>query len=301
MSWLVIIYWYCFIGTHGEELPVQVLPPLPKPVPLAGLLGDKARSGHPKESPKGGETSAKGEKDDLVFLYEGLLPIRQKWVMAIEKGEFIDLAELLPKDPSWEEEAFTEVLDNIIVIAKNKPTKKKAINDIETWVEAFCTFAAIHEKKCPTMLPELLAYEATIVKAARDYGGQGWLAYDYRFRQMAAAKSLTTGWGQKDMAFWSDTFLKPKLEAGIPRPTDRASTGQGERLGKRYSPILQGSLQVTKRPKKSAEKAGWKSQICYPFSYMGKCTRDKCEFLHLCYDCGEVHSQSECPKKAVAT
>ena len=117
---------------------------------LTELLGDKAGSGHPKESPKGeetpGEGAAKGEKDNLVFLCEGLPPIRQRWVTAIEKGEFIDLEELLPKNPSWEEEAFTEVLDNIIVIAKNKPTKK-AINDIETWVEAFCTFAAIRGKK----------------------------------------------------------------------------------------------------------------------------------------------------------
>ena len=83
-----------------------MLPPLQKPVSLAELLGGKAGSGHPKESPKGGETSAKGgkgaakgEKDNLVFLCEGIPPIRQKWVTANEKGEFIDLAELLPKNP----------------------------------------------------------------------------------------------------------------------------------------------------------------------------------------------------------
>ena len=198
MSWLVIIYWYCFYRHPWRgAASTGILPPLPKPVSLAELLGDKAGSGHPKELQKdfskrrGGYSKSK--KDNLVFLCEGLPPIRQKWVTAFEKGEFTDLTEFLPKNPSWEEEAFIEVSDNIIVIAKNKPTKKKAINDIEMWVEAFCTFAAIHGKKCPTMLPELLAYEATIVKAARDYGGQGWLAYDYQFRQMAAAKSLTTG------------------------------------------------------------------------------------------------------------
>lgn len=39
------------------------------------------------------------------------------------------------------------------------------------------------------MLPELLAYEPTIVKATRDLGGWGWWAYNYGFKQLAVAKS----------------------------------------------------------------------------------------------------------------
>ena len=54
-----------------------------------------------------------------------------------------------------------------------------------------------------------MVYAATIVKGARDYGGPNWLAYDNRFRQLAAAKQMKQGWGQKDIALWNDTFLRP--------------------------------------------------------------------------------------------
>ena len=42
-----------------------------------------------------------------------------------------------------------------------------------------------------------MAYAATIVKAEMDYGGPNWLAYDYRFRQLAAAKTDETGLGSE--------------------------------------------------------------------------------------------------------
>ena len=35
----------------------------------------------------------------------------------------------------------------------------------------------------------------------------------------------------------------------------------------------------------------------FPFSYTKKCTWKGCGYLHVCYDCGEGHSQVSCPKK----
>ena len=116
-----------------------------------------------------------------------LCPIPSKVVQAIEKGNFINLAQLLPKTPNWDDEVYTKVADQVILISKVKPMKRKTTQDLPTWVKAFCTFAAIKRKKLPKLVPDFMAYIATIVKAARDYGGTNWLAYDYRFRQLAAA------------------------------------------------------------------------------------------------------------------
>ena len=91
-------------------------------------------------------------------------------------------------------------------------------------MEAFCTFAAIRGKKLPSHIPDLLAYAATIVKASRDYGGKNWLLYDYRFRQLAAARRLEKGWGEKDMALWNEVFLRPRTNEAPPKAESNANS-----------------------------------------------------------------------------
>ena len=232
-------------------------------------------------------------KDGLVYICEGIPPLPAKIVLSIEKGEFVELTSLLPKNATWEEEPFTEISDKVVVLTQGKALpKKKSIENIETWMEAFCTYAAIRGRKHPEDIPELMAYAATIVKGARDYGGRCWLVYDYRFRQLAAAKQMQRGWGQKDMALWNDTFLRPK---SYQNQSDKEGTGERSNTfhgQKRGSDSTQST--AVKKQKKGVT---WKGQICYPFSYGGKCTRAKCEYRHICYDCGGDHSQSACPKK----
>ena len=55
-------------------------------------------------------------------------------------------------------------------------------------------------------------------------------------------------------------------------------------------------LPQEERRKPNQGKAG-KSAICFPFSYTGKCTREGCSYLHVCFDCGEGHSQVSCPQE----
>ena len=248
-------------------------------VSLTQILADKSNV------PLGKNATPIKEKG-LVYVAEGLPPLPAKIVEIIEKGEFIDFVELLPKHPILEDQSVTELSENIVVISHSRQlTKKKVIKDIETWMEAFCTFAAVRAKKYPLTIPDLLAYGATIVKGARDYGGQQWLAYDYRFRQLAAARQLESGWGHKDMALWNDTFLHPKKE----KSKDTEGTDRYLPSKRRPADNLQALSQ--KRQKKDRP---WKGQV---FSYNGKCTRERCEYLHVCYDCGGGHPQPSCPKK----
>ena len=78
-----------------------------------------------------------------------------------------------------------------------------------TWMEAFCTFAAVRASKFPGELTELMSYGASIIRGARTHGGKNWLLYDYQFRQLVAAKNSPPNWRKKDMALWNEIFSKP--------------------------------------------------------------------------------------------
>ena len=100
------------------------------------------------------------------------------------------------------------------------------------------------------------------------------------------------------MALWNKVFLKPVKTNET--PPQNGATERSDSTGKRKLGHLElpySSTEASKKVKKST--ASWKSQICYPFSYSGKCPRDKCEYLYVCYDCGEGNPKMSCPKKQV--
>ena len=129
-----------------------------------------------------------------------------------------------------------------------------------------------------------MVYAATIIKASRDYGGKNWLTYNYRFRQLAAARKTETGWGQKDLGLRNKTFIKPKYQDSQDAEDTESPPA---RLGYHSAPKKRSgdgsySLPSSKKPpstalKKSAEK-GWRSHICYTFSYSGKRPKERCEY-----------------------
>ena len=73
-----------------------------------------------------------GSENGLVFIGEGLPPpLPAKTVQAIEKGEFINLADLLPKNPGQEEPTYTELSESVVIVSQAKQMAKKcAISDI---------------------------------------------------------------------------------------------------------------------------------------------------------------------------
>ena len=220
------------------------------------------------------------DSNSLVFVGEGLPPLPAKLVQSIEKGDFVNLADLLPKNPGQEDSLYTELSDNISQV--KQLGKKRVITDVTSWVEAFCTFAAIRGRRHQETIVDLMAYGALIVKGARDYGGSTWLSYDYQFRWLAAAKKLSGGWGKKDVALWNDAIVKPCQEAAAGGKSSAFNIDRGARLDPKHrSPNTNYESHQAKRAK-SKEKP-WRGVICYPFSYSG----EKCEYLHVCYKCGE--------------
>ena len=67
-----------------------------------------------------------------------------------------------------------------------KPKWDQVTNILE-WVQCFGIYMAMVTKKAPDRIQDLLGYQGLILEARTEYAGDGWLGYDCRFRQQAAA------------------------------------------------------------------------------------------------------------------
>ena len=83
-----------------------------------------------------------------------------------------------------------------------RPTHRAPVTDISVWLECYSRMAAIIVTHFPEKAPELWAYQATILRAAQNYEGTAWVAYDRQFRREA----------RKDLN-WSVTHPRLYIEA----------------------------------------------------------------------------------------
>lgn len=60
------------------------------------------------------------------------------------------------------------------------------VTDLFTWLQCFHSFVSVCAQPAPALIPELMAYVATIVQVSQDYPGLAWVHYDASFSQQAA-------------------------------------------------------------------------------------------------------------------
>ncbi len=70
-----------------------------------------------------------------------------------------------------------DITDDDVHPGRSRPP----ISDILVWVEKFSTMAAVLVKRFPEKAPELLAYQACIVRCERNYRDGQWAFYDRAF------------------------------------------------------------------------------------------------------------------------
>ena len=70
---------------------------------------------------------------------------------------------------------------------------KAAIQDISEWVECYSKMAAVLSARYPEKAPELWAYLASIVRAARNFEGSLWIGYDRQYRGVYTMTLLRAG------------------------------------------------------------------------------------------------------------
>ena len=147
-------------------------------------------------------TSASGSAAMVIsagsYMGEGPLPIPEKLVKKIIKLEFIEMHELLPEFWLCDKEESKTLL--------GLPRRKKAtITNIFQWLQCFSATMGMLARAYPQMVPDLMAYQATIIRCYQDFEELHWAQYNRMYRrQVSITKDLQ--WGKVDATLYSKCF-----------------------------------------------------------------------------------------------
>ena len=117
----------------------------------------------------------------------------QKVVKKILNLESVKMAEVAPNDTTHPP-------------TLGRPTPARPpINDASQWVERFSLMAGILCTRFPEKAGELLAYQAVIWRAERNYEKGQWVTYDRQYRREALARK-DLNWFVTDPALSNEVF-----------------------------------------------------------------------------------------------
>ena len=125
-----------------------------------------------------------------------MMRLPQKLLTEVLKLEFVEIHELLPD--TWLSSIEDEPTNCCLGATKEK--KRKPVTNIFTWLQGFASLVSALSTKYPTMVPEFLAYQSTIVKCFKDL--KGW-----------AGPSKKAGCGNKGSQLVANRwhFIQPML------------------------------------------------------------------------------------------
>ena len=187
--------------------------------------------------------------------------------------------------------------------SSRRATTKPPVTDIRVWLEGYARMAALLVTRFPQKGPELWAYQSTIVKAAHNYEGCNWVAYDRQFRRdMLARKDLN--WSVPNAQLYSEAFTgRAKC---IPRcPHCLGDDHSGPACPLNPSPVVvnwvtepRPLLPPTAAPMLSqgqARAGAGRQEVCRNFNE-GRCRFTRCRYLHCCSACFGPHPAGSCPQ-----
>ena len=142
------------------------------------------------------------------ILGECLPPVPQKLVAKIQKGNYVEMAELLHDNMELQRRQSSDS-----GCQNQNKTNRREVPDLLSWITCFGTYASVVCDKEPQRIRELWAYQTMLVREARRCGGKGWHAYDSMFRQQAAHNS-SVDWSVLNNLLYSTSFLTQQNQRG---------------------------------------------------------------------------------------
>ena len=227
-----------------------------------------------------------------VFMGEGLPPVPGRLVERIRRWEFIEMFELLPEllaDQRGGEGGAKQT---------SRAKGRKRVQEIGVWLQCFAVFVGVVVKFVPEVVPGLMAYMVSIIRASQEYEGAAWVAYDAAFRRQAAAT------GQRD---WSgiNTSLYTICFTGKARKSQRCDNclSAAHRTVDCYA-LGEEDVDVNGRVKametalltlsQGAPSRGARPpDVCRLFNEK-RCNFRSCKYRHACRWCGGAHPGCEC-------
>lgn len=165
--------------------------------------------------------------------------------------------------------------------------------------------AATLVTRFPEKAPELFAYQATIVRAERNYDPGRWVSYDRQFRREALARK-DLNWSVPDPRLYNEAFTGraraiPRCNFCLqddhtgqycPKNPNRAWPSWPPEWSPWSAPPAMGQI-GTQLPA-STPRQGPMAELCRRYNE-GRCRQARCRYTHACRECGASHPAVACP------
>ena len=227
--------------------------------------------------------------------YDPTAALPPKLVTRILNLEFVEMSELIPD--TWHEDAHASPDRGE---AQRRRPRRPPVTDIMTWLQCFARMAAVLSTRYPDKAPELWAYQSLIIRAARNYEGQAWVAYDRQYRREALARR-DLNWSMLDSRLYNEAFT------GRARAIARCQHCLSEAHGTTNCPTNP-NPSTYQPPTEFANTsgipgarsvAGGRQEICWSFNE-GRCQFLYCKYLHICKECYHPHPWIACHNNPLA-
>ena len=136
-----------------------------------------------------------------------LPPVTPRILEKIRKGECIDFSTLTTKamfgapEPTLQTSFTLELTPSGDSFAIQPTSSHKRITSFPAWLECWNIYLAIRVDHNSSKASELIAYQAIITSASRQYPLHAWLNYDTQFR-ITAASDRTLRWDMRHSDLW---------------------------------------------------------------------------------------------------
>ena len=224
---------------------------------------------------------------ERVSIGHGLPTVPKSLFDKIQRWEFVDLAELLPSQSTHDQMIAAQ--SNFSWFELVRP-KRRQIESITEWSKAYTVYTAVLLRRFPEQASELLAYHLLIIKAAQQYEGLQWRAYDTHFRVSAAA-SGNREWSKVDVDLYTRFFTGKAKSVSCCYICDSTLHLAANCPAKKREP----QVAMQEGPSNPKRRRSWASDICALYNSGGRCSfGTKCKFRHICGECGGTHSAKNC-------
>jgi len=212
----------------------------------------------------------------------------------IQRWDYVDLAELLPSANIHDAAASVQSPRfSLFAGWEFVRPKRKQIDTILDWVQAFSIYMAALVAKFPEVTTELISYQLTIIKAAQQYDGLQWRAYDTHYRINAAATGLRH-WSKLDTDLYTRFFTGRARAIACCSICD-STMHQAPDCPRRPRKREGGKAPLSPSPLAFKKRRQWAADVCAEFNAKGSCSfKERCKFKHLCGECGEQHPARSC-------
>lgn len=260
---------------------------------IANMLSDMA--------PEGEATRPKAESTlKATFLGDGLPPIPARLAERICRWEYVDMSDLLPE--FWPDQKAEEGTAKRV----NRSSAKKRVQDINVWLQCYAIYVGVMATKSPEMVPELMAYMISIIRASQEYEGLAWATYDAAYRRQAAATGHKQ-WSKVNPSLYTVCFTGKARKAtrcdlclSAAHKTSDCSLAMDEDpdIGQRLKAVESAVIAFSgNHPGITATRGIRSSEVCRLFNEK-RCKFRNCKYRHVCRTCQGNHPAPECPSSA---